>query len=183
MHKPRRRDAWPLSPPHEFGRPALVSRLAPPDCRPPCQRHVSPSQGGVHPSHQRPRHGPACPNKPAPETQKAQPVKAGLLCVQNSGSPTWTRTRDLPINRTGLRQADGHQVEETQRLFQSLLPYPSGTDLIPRHYSCCSGIAGKKLMQVKGLRLPNAEPGPRGPPCGLMTTPLRSLLMIFGSKN
>src|SRR5471032_3679882 len=34
--------------------------------------------------------------------QKAQPVKAGLfLC---SGSPTWTRTRDLRINSPSLYQ-------------------------------------------------------------------------------
>jgi len=77
-----------------------------------------------------------------------------------SGSPTWTRTKDLRINRTGLPKAYGHQVEETQRVFQHLPPWPSRTDLIPRQYGYFRGIAGEKLMHVKGVALPNADPTP-----------------------
>src|SRR5471032_3607728 len=54
--------------------------------------------------------------------QKAQPVKAGLfLC---SGSPTWTRTRDLRINSPSLYQLSYQGKEAALYLLNSKLASP-----------------------------------------------------------
>ena len=53
------------------------------------------------------RHGRRATDWPLPgasRMQKAQPVKAGLFATTCSGSPTWTRTRDLRINSPSLYQ-------------------------------------------------------------------------------
>ena len=60
------------------------------------------------------------PVKREPETQKAQPVKAGLFATTCSGSPTWTRTRDLRINSPSLYQLSyqGKEAAFYRAIFQ-----------------------------------------------------------------